>query len=137
MQQRLRNNGDGPRWYRDLCAQLARFVTLRGRLAEISQTADAGLTDDELRVIAEKARTLEDLLPLRLAVLHIDEAQLAGTDPALMRQLRKSCRLCDAKSQCTWDFIGDATNPRWEQYCPNAQALRAVQSHRSGHSELN
>ena len=82
MQQRLRNKGDGPRWYRDLCTQLACFVTLRGRLAEISQTTDAGLTDDELRVIAEKARTLEDLLPLRLAVLHIDEAQLAGTDTA-------------------------------------------------------
>jgi hypothetical protein len=137
MQQHLRNKAESLPWYRDLCAQLARLVSLRERISEISQTADAGLTGEELRVIAEKARNLEDLLPLRLAVMHIDEAQLAGTDPALMRQLRKSCRLCDAKSQCTWDFVGDATNPRWEQYCPNAQALRTVRSHRSGRGELN
>ena len=137
MQQRLQNDGESLRWFRDLCAQLARLATFRGRLAEISQTVDAGLTGDELRVIAEKARTLEDLLPLRLAALHIDEAQFARADPALMRQLRKSCRLCDAKSRCTWDFVGDATNSRWEQYCPNAQALRSVQSHRSGRCELN
>jgi hypothetical protein len=75
MQQRLQNDGESLRWFQDLCAQLARLATFRGRLAEISQTVDAGLTDDELRVIAEKARTLEDLLPLRLAVLHIDEAR--------------------------------------------------------------
>ena len=137
MQQRLRNDGENLRWFRDLCTQLARFATFRDRIAEISQTADAGLTDEELRVIAEKARNLEDLLPLRLAILQIDEAQLADTDPALMRQLRKSCRLCDEKSQCTWDFVGDPTNPRWEQYCPNAQALRTVQSHRSARGELN
>jgi hypothetical protein len=137
MQQRLQNESENLRWFRDLCTQLARFAMLRERIAEISQTADAGLTDEELHVIAEKARTLEDLLPLRLAVLHIDEAQFARADPALMRQLRKSCRLCDAKSRCTWDFVGDATNSRWEQYCPNAQALRSIQSHRSGHSELN
>jgi hypothetical protein len=135
MQQRLRNDGESLRWFRDLCAQLARFSTFRERVA--AQTADVGLTYEELRVIAEKARDLEDLLPLRLAALQIDETQLAGAEPALMRQLRKACRLCEEKSQCTWDFVGDATNPRWEQYCQNAPALRTIQSHRSARGELN
>ena len=71
---------------------------------------------------------MSDLLPLRLAALRIDEAELARVDPNLLREMQTACRLCDAKSHCTWDFVVDASNPRWEEYCPNARALHAVQA---------
>ena len=113
----------GSHWLHGLFTRLGWFAGF-GRNTSRRQ----GLTQGELLALADKARNMSDLLPLRLAALRIDEAELARQNPQLLRDMQTACHLCDAKSHCTWDFVVDASNPRWEEYCPNARALRAVEA---------
>lgn len=121
------DDGTGSGWLQEIWSRL-------GRLASLGRNGNArrdGLSPEELRTLAEKARNMSDLLPLRLAALRIDETELARTDPKLLHDMQGACRMCDTKSHCTWDFVVDASSPRWEEYCPNARALRAVEAMRS------
>jgi hypothetical protein len=117
------DEGVGSHWFQDLCSRLGRLATF-GRTGRKRES----LTQGELLALADKARNMSDLLPLRLAALRIDEAELARQNPQLLRDMQSACHLCDTKSHCTWDFVVDASNPRWEEYCPNARALRAVEA---------
>lgn len=88
---------------------------------------DFGLTTEEVITISVSAYYTTDLLPLRMSLLHLDADKTADKDLSLFRALAKSCKLCDAKGQCAWDIAHDPANPQWQQYCPNAVRLCAMQ----------
>ena len=67
-----------------------------------------------------------NLLLERMAVLDLDPAEVAQVGPQTFRDLQRVCSLCESKRRCTRDLAHDATAPRWEDYCPNAQTLMAL-----------
>jgi hypothetical protein len=69
------------------------------------------------------------LLFRRLAVLQIDQDELASDDPLLFRELQGLCTLCGSKGRCVRDLAreGDGAGQQdWREYCPNATTLNAL-----------
>jgi hypothetical protein len=105
-------------------------------LTRFDRTAkELGFTSEELLDISLQAYHTTDLLPLRMALLHLDADRTARTDPCLYNKLAKSCRLCDVKGQCASDIIRDTASRQWQEYCPNAAALRTMQSQNASRSK--
>jgi len=99
------------------------------RLARFERAAkELGFSTDELLTISLRAYYTTDLLPLRMALLHLDADETARKDPTLFRALATNCKLCDAKGQCGRDMVQDPANPQWQRYCPNAVTLGAMRS---------
>jgi uncharacterized protein YjiS (DUF1127 family) len=87
---------------------------------------DIGASSSELRALAGKWPDSADLLTRRMAALHLDPFDIAGSQPAVSRDLNKLCSLCGEKRQCEYDLDRGALDPRWLRYCPNSQILMAL-----------
>ena len=70
------------------------------------------------------------LLFRRMALNHVDRAEVAENDPLLFYELQGVCTLCPSKEQCILDLanevVGDGSEG-WRQYCPNATAFAALE----------
>jgi hypothetical protein len=67
-----------------------------------------------------------DELPRLLKVLGIDEAALARSKTAVLRDMERVCVLCERKAQCSNDLeIGVSTRDH-EDYCLNAPTMNAL-----------
>jgi hypothetical protein len=84
------------------------------------------LTTREVSAISTRAYYTTDLLPLRMALLHLAPGETARSDPQRFRSLETSCRLCDLKGRCTFDIAQNPSSAQWQQYCPNATTLCAM-----------
>jgi len=84
------------------------------------------LSTHEVSAISTRAYYMTDLLPLRMALLHLNPGETARSDPQRFRSLETSCRLCDVKGRCAFDIAQNPSNAQWQQYCPNATALCAM-----------
>jgi hypothetical protein len=80
----------------------------------------------------------DDLLRRLMLALDLDPYELALSDPALLRHLRRRCALCRSREDCASDLrrasVGQAWQGRddWRDYCDNALALEmliALRSH--------
>jgi len=78
--------------------------------------------DNTIRVFAERAQ----LLPRRMAALHLDPNILAGVEPFTVGELVERCTTCESPGQCEWDLLEDPASPAWQAYCPNATTLMAL-----------
>ena len=47
-------------------------------------------------------------------------------DPAVMRDLQRSCIMCDDKRRCKFDLINGVITDNFRDYCPNAFTLDAL-----------
>jgi hypothetical protein len=113
---------------------LRNWRSKRVRLAELANSGndeaeriahDLGLTTWDLRELAGKGPDSADLLPRRMAALHIDAAEIRRAQTGVLRDLQRLCTLCDSKGHCEHDLDrGVATE--WHRYCPNADTLRAL-----------
>jgi hypothetical protein len=81
------------------------------------------LSPDELFSISTGAYYTTDLLRLRMALLHLNAADVAHSDPRLLQSIETSCRLCDVKGRCSYDITQNPAHRRWQDYCPNARTL--------------
>ena len=94
---------------------------------EIERIArDVRMTPDELRAVAKRGPGAADLLLERMAALDLDPAEVAQVGPETFRDLQRVCSLCESKRCCVRDLAHDATAPQWQDYCPNAQTLMAL-----------
>jgi hypothetical protein len=94
---------------------------------EIERVArDVGLTSAELRTMAGKWPSAADLLRQRMAHLDLDASEVTQTQPLVMRDLQRSCTVCQSKRKCMRDLSRDPDNPVWQDYCPNAMTLTAL-----------
>jgi len=79
----------------------------------------------------------DDLLRRQLLVLDLDPYEIALSDPALLRHLRRRCALCQSREDCASDLArasaGQAWQGRdnWRDYCENALALEMLIALRS------
>jgi hypothetical protein len=87
---------------------------------------DVGVSAAELRTLATRRRGSADLLLRRMAALDLDRGEIARAEPATFRDLQKVCSLCRSRRRCVRDMAHDINNPRWQEYCPNATTLKAL-----------
>jgi hypothetical protein len=64
-----------------------------------------------------------DELPKMLRELGISEADLAKTQPMLLRDMERVCALCGQKRQCDHDLIAGTAAEHFADYCPNAPTI--------------
>jgi hypothetical protein len=94
---------------------------------EIDRIArDVRMTPSELRAMAKRGPGAADLLLKRMAALDLDPAEVAQVGPETFRDLQRVCSLCESKRCCVRDLAHDAAAPQWQDYCPNAQTLIAL-----------
>ena len=79
----------------------------------------------------------DDLLRRLMLALDLDPYELAQSDPAVLRHLRRRCALCQSRQDCALDLAqasaGQAWQGRddWRDYCENALALEMLVALRS------
>lgn len=92
-----------------------------GRIAR-----DLSLTTGELRALAGKSADAALLLYRRMIDFRLDRAEVARSQPGVMRDLQKHCALCASQARCTRDLACHAKLSAWRSYCPNDDTLRAL-----------
>jgi transcriptional regulator with XRE-family HTH domain len=91
---------------------------------------DLRVTSGDLDTFVRKGPHAADELPKLLKALGIDEAALARSETAVLRDMERVCVLCSRKAQCNNDVeIGVAARD-YEDYCPNAPMMNALRKER-------
>lgn len=113
----------------------ADWLRHRRDLSEIRQmdTADFDRIASDLRVSPGDLDTLvrqgphaADELPKLLKVLGIEEADLARTQPLVLRDMERVCALCASKRQCDRDLAAGTSAEHYEGYCLNAPTIDSL-----------
>jgi hypothetical protein len=79
----------------------------------------------------------DDLLRRLMLALELDPYELALSDPALLRHLRRRCALCQSREDCASDLARASAGQAgqggddWRDYCENALALEMLVALRS------
>ena len=87
---------------------------------------DLGIPVEDLRRLVAKGPVAADALPKMLSALSVDARVLASADPAIMRDLQRTCAFCDHKSLCQREFAEGTAARNFRQFCPNAHTLDAL-----------
>ena len=87
---------------------------------------DMGMSACELRRLASHGADSADLLLQRMAVLDLDRKEVSQAEPRTFQDLQRVCTMCQSRRRCTRDLARDAADPVWEDYCPNAGTLMAL-----------
>jgi len=68
------------------------------------------------------------LLFRRMALNHVDRAEITESDPLLFFELQGLCALCPSKERCALDLAQRKDDDEgWREYCPNATAFAALE----------
>ncbi len=87
---------------------------------------DLRVSSDDLDRLVQIGRHGADELPEMLKNLGIDEADLARTQPLLVRDMQRVCAMCRDKAQCDGDLAAGTTAEHYRDYCPNAPTIDAL-----------
>src|SRR5262249_38405117 len=88
-------------------------------------THDPKAADSELCTVAGGGHA-DDLLHRLMLALDLDPYELALSDPALLRHLRRRCALCQSRQDCASDLARASAGQAWQgpahrpAYCANA-----------------
>ena len=88
--------------------------------------ADMGVPTGELRALAAKGPGSAQLLEQMLLRLYVDPAQLANSNPAIMRDLQRLCVVCGQKDRCRHELKEGTAAEHFHEFCPNAFTLDAL-----------
>jgi hypothetical protein len=80
----------------------------------------------ELRVLASRGPESADLLLRRMIALDLDRKEVSRLEPRAFQDLQRVCTLCGVRRRCTRDLARDSSDPVWQEYCPNAATLAAL-----------
>jgi hypothetical protein len=95
-----------------------------GEIARIAH--DLSLSTGELRSLASKDPDSADLVYRRMADFGLDRDAIARSEARTLRDLQKTCSLCDRKGRCRHDYARGAETSAWHAYCPNDDTLGAL-----------
>ena len=96
----------------------------RGR--DCAHGQDAGVSAAEFRKLSRLDPESADLLLRRMEALDLDPKEVGGTERRTFQDLQRVCAMRESHRRCTRDLAHDAENPVWEDYCPNADTLKAL-----------
>lgn len=92
-----------------------------GRIA-----GDVGISTNDLLEVSGHPEGTQQLLERRLAALGLPPDEISELLPMLMRDLQRTCTMCQAKSYCIDDMKVSPLADGWESYCPNSGTLRTL-----------
>jgi len=95
-----------------------------GDVARIA--ADLKIDQSELSALTKKGPGAADLLQKLLTALGMNAKDIDQGDRAVMRDLQRSCIMCDEKRRCKFDLINGVITENFRDYCPNAFTLDAL-----------
>ena len=87
---------------------------------------DLRLSPDTLEDLVRKGPHAADELPHLMRALNIDEADLARSNPLMLRDMQRVCAVCQRKGECDRDIIAGTSAEHYEDYCLNAPAIEEV-----------
>jgi uncharacterized protein YjiS (DUF1127 family) len=94
---------------------------------EVERTAkDLGVSPAEIHKLVRRGPEGANLLLRRMAALGLDRTEVARTEPDVFHDLQRVCTLCDHRRRCVRDLGRDASDASWQDYCPNAGTLMAL-----------
>jgi len=94
---------------------------------EIDRTArDLGMSTAEFRKLVSRGPEAANLLLRRMVALDLDRNEVSRTEPQVFQDLQRVCTLCESRRRCVRDLARDSADPAWQDYCPNAATLKAL-----------
>jgi len=111
-------------WTRRSAARLE--LNCRGEDEVERMAKDVGVPASELRRLASLGPDSADLLLRRMAALDLDRTEVSRTEPQAFQDLQRVCTMCNHHRRCRRDLARDSGDPAWEDYCPNATTLMAL-----------
>jgi hypothetical protein len=87
---------------------------------------DLRVSPGELDTLVRRGPHAADELPKLLKVLGIDEADLARTEPLVLRDMERVCAMCASKRQCDRDLAAGTSAEHYEEYCLNAPTIDSL-----------
>jgi hypothetical protein len=115
-------------WWRDWTRRSSALSQLKccGQ-DEVERLArDIGVSASELRSLASLGPDSADLLLRRMAALDLDRNEVSQTEPRTFQDLQRVCTMCNHHRRCRRDLTRDSADPAWQDYCPNAATLMAL-----------
>jgi hypothetical protein len=115
-------------WWRDWTRRSSALSELKcwGE-DEVERVAkDVGVSASELRRLASLGPGSADLLLRRMAALDLDRNEVSRTEPRTFQDLQRVCTMCNSHRRCKRDLARDSADPAWQDYCPNAATLMAL-----------
>jgi hypothetical protein len=85
--------------------------------------SDLRVSPGELDALVDQGPHAADELPKLLKALGIDEADLARTEPMVLRDMERVCALCRHKRQCDRELAAGTSAEHYAGYCPNAPTI--------------
>ena len=87
---------------------------------------DLRVSPGELDTLVRRGPHAADELPKLLKVLGINEADLARTEPLVLRDMERVCAMCASKKQCDRDLAAGTSAEHYEGYCLNAPTINSL-----------
>jgi hypothetical protein len=92
---------------------------------------DVGVSSVDLCILAGKWPNSADPLRRRMAEIKLDAADVKHVEPQVIRDLQRTCSFCMSKRKCEHDLATNPSDPVWQDYCPNATTLQALNAERA------
>jgi hypothetical protein len=87
---------------------------------------DVGMSGAELGTLVSRGPEAANELLRRMAELDLDRAEVSRCEPRTFQDLQRVCTMCESKRRCRRDLERDPAAPGWQDYCPNAATLKAL-----------
>jgi hypothetical protein len=87
---------------------------------------DVGISTGEFRKLAHMGPEGAELLFRRLEALELDPKEVGHAERRTLQDLERVCAMCGSHRRCARDLSRDSEDPVWEDYCPNAATLKAL-----------
>lgn len=87
---------------------------------------DLRVSPGELDTLVRRGPHAADELPRLLKALGINEADLARTEPLVLRDMERVCAMCASKKQCDRDLAAGTSAEHYEGYCLNAPTIESL-----------
>jgi len=94
---------------------------------------DLGVPVGDLRGLAAKGAGAANALPKMMSALSVNEQALTDGDPAVMRDLQRTCVLCNHKSRCQRELAEGSAAQHFREFCPNAYTFDALLNGKYNH----
>ena len=85
--------------------------------------SDLRISSADLEALVRQGPHAADELPKMLRALGIDQADLARTEPLVLRDMERVCSLCNHKRQCGHELSAGTAAAHYEEYCANAHTI--------------
>jgi uncharacterized protein YjiS (DUF1127 family) len=85
--------------------------------------SDLRISSGDLEELVQQGPHAADELPKLLKALGINEADLANSNPLMLRDMERVCALCHHKRECDHDLVASTSSAHYEDYCLNAPTI--------------